>query len=89
MLIYTFLYSGSPNLIKNKGGEVTIKGRWKPSKSQSCNAGPASYNVQDAVHKVVREPPAFSLGIRHSPFAGVMMTDCDKSENAIPNANDC
>jgi len=70
---------GSPNLIKNKGGEVTIKGRWKALKSQSCNAGPASYNVQETAKRVWREPPSFSLGIRHSEFAGNFMTDCDKA----------
>ncbi|CAL8138146.1 unnamed protein product [Orchesella dallaii] len=73
---------GSPDIIKYKGGEVTIKGRWKDLKSQSCMAGPASYNVIESSSKVYRQPPAFSLGIRHSEFAGNYLTECDKSENA-------
>jgi len=77
---------GSPNLIKSKGAEVTLKGRWKPLKSQSCNAGPASYNLGNAGR---RQPPAFSLGIRHSPFAGVLKTDADKKEDQVPSVDDC
>jgi len=69
---------GSPNLIKNKGGEPTIKGRWKALKSQSVNAGPGSYDVHAATPSVWRSPPSFSLGIRHSEFAGTFMTTCDK-----------
>lgn len=72
---------GSPNLIKNKGGEVTLKGRWKDLKSQSVNAGPGSYDVHGSTHAVWRRPPAFSLGIRHSPFAGTFLTTCDKGDD--------
>jgi len=74
---------------KNKGGEVTLKGRWKELKSQSCDAGPGSYNVNAATPRVWRQPPAFSLGIRHTPFAGVFMTECDKAENDTPSNFDC
>ncbi|OXA64090.1 outer dense fiber protein 3B [Folsomia candida] len=80
---------GSPNIIKNKGGEVSIKGRWRVLKGQSCNAGPGSYNVHESTPRVWRQPPAFSIGIRHSPFAGVFMTECDKAESAVPNFDDC
>jgi len=72
---------GSPNLIKPKGGEVTLKSRWKDPKSQSVNAGPGSYNVDKSGRCVYRKPPAFSLGIRHSEFAGNFLTECDKSES--------
>jgi len=70
---------GRPDLIRPKGGEVTVKGRWKELKSQSVNAGPGSYNIDETTKKIWRSPPAFSLGIRHSEFAGTMMTDCDKA----------
>jgi len=70
---------GRPDLIKPKGGEVTIKGRWKALKSQSVNASPASYSLSAATPKIWRAPPAYSLGIRHSEFAGNLMTECDKS----------
>jgi len=80
---------GSPNIIKNKGGEVTIKGRWKALRAQSCNAGPGSYNVHEATPRVWRQPPSFSLGIRHSEFAGIMMTSCDKADASPPPADDC
>lgn len=73
---------GSPNIIKSGTGAVTIKGRWKDLKSQSCNAGPGSYDVITAAKASYRQPPAFSLGIRHSEFAGNYMTECDKNENA-------
>jgi len=72
---------GSPNLIKNKGGEVTLKSRWKDPKSQSVNAGPGSYNVDRSSRKVYRQSPAFSLGIRHTEFAGTFLTECDKAES--------
>jgi len=73
---------GSPNIIKSGTGAVTIKSRWKDPKSQSCNAGPGSYNVRQSAKSVYPQPPAFSLGIRHSEFAGNYMTDCDKLDNA-------
>jgi hypothetical protein len=88
-LIFNFFIAGSPNLIKGKLGEVTIKGRWKPLKAQSCEAGPASYNLENSASKTRNQPPCFSMGIRHSQFAGVFMTDCDKSENSPPNFDDC
>jgi len=71
---------GSPNIIKSKGGAVTLKSRWKERKSQSLNAGPGSYNVDRASRKAYRHAPEFSLGIRHSEFAGTFLTECDKSE---------
>jgi len=80
---------GSPNLIKNKGGEVTIKGRWPELKAQSCLAGPGSYNVHAATPSVWRRPPAFSIGVRHSPFAGLLRTETDKCEDAAPSVDDC
>jgi len=75
---------GSPNLVKNRAGEVTVKGRWKALKSQSGLAGPGSYDIQPALKRVLREPPHFSLGIRHSEFAGTMMTACDKAQDSPP-----
>jgi len=80
---------GSPNLIKNKGGEVTIKGRWPDLKAQSCLAGPGSYNVHAATPSVWRRPPAFSIGVRHSEFAGLLRTEVDKCEDAAPSFDDC
>jgi len=70
---------GRPDLIKNKGGEVSIKGRWKALKSQSVDASPASYSLQETTNKVWRQPPAYSMRIRHSEFAGNFLTECDKS----------
>lgn len=80
---------GSPNIIKNKGGEVTIKGRWRALKAQSCNAGPGSYNVQEAIPFSRYQPPAFSMGIRHSEMAGIMYTTCDKAVDQPPPADIC
>jgi len=79
---------GSPNLIKFKAGEVTVKGPWKPFKPSSFLAGPASYDLTPTVPKVYRQPPSFSLGIRHSAFTGVFKTDCDKGDCGPPN-DDC
>lgn len=73
---------GSPNIIKNKTGDATIKGRWSDLKLRGSNASPATYNVNDSSKKVYRQPPAFSLGLRHSEFAGTYLTECDKCENA-------
>jgi len=79
---------GPPELIKNRAGEVTIKGRWRALKSQSVNAGPASYDLKSATNKVWRQPPSYSLGIRHTPFAGVLRTKCD-NEDSRPSFDDC
>jgi hypothetical protein len=68
---------------------VTLKGRWRALKAQSCLAGPGSYNVHASTFKVWRQPPAYSLGIRHSQFAGVLRTEGDKTEDAVPTVDDC
>jgi len=52
-------------------------------------AGPGSYNVQPATPRIWRRPPAFSFGLRHSAFAGNMLTARDQEENAVPTADDC
>jgi len=79
---------GRPDIIKNKGGEVTLKSRWRDLKSQSINAGPGTYNVDKASKQVYRHAPVYSLGIRHSEFSGTFLTECDKSETGGAN-DDC
>jgi len=67
---------GRPDIIKGKAGEVSMKGNRKEIKTQNFDCGPGSHNVSDC--KVWRQPPSYSLGIRHSPFAGTLLTECDK-----------
>jgi len=71
---------GRPDLVKNKAGEVSLKSRHK-ERFSTYAAGPATYNLQNAVNKVRPTPPAFSLGIRHTECAGIYFTKQDKTDD--------
>jgi hypothetical protein len=71
---------GRPDLVKNRAGEVSLKSRQK-ERFNTYPAGPATYNLQNAVNKVRPTPPAFSLGIRHTECAGIYFTKLDKADS--------
>ena len=65
--------STDPNLVRTRSGVYSIQGRTQPKNSNSVlhNPGPGSYTPN------LNRKGGFSMGVKHSPFTVLCITDVD------------
>ena len=71
--------TSSPNLVKRRSPEFTLKGRNFMVKDKNPTPGPGSYDINDIHSSHMPNSPRHVIGVRHSEFKMPVMTLADIS----------
>ena len=71
--------TASPDLIKRKSPEFSLKGRNFMSGNKNATPGPGTYDPQDVHSSHMPASPRHVIGVRHSEFKMPVMTLADIS----------